>query len=838
MNEWVLGYDGYVPDREGLREALCALGNGYFVTRGASPDSAADGIHYPGCYLAGGYNRLESSIAGREVENEDLVNLPNWLPLAIRIEDGTWLEPNQVQHLAYRQELHVRDGLLVRTRRFRDAEGRETTWRERRIVSMHDPHISALALEITPENWSGRLEVRSGLDGTVVNAGVARYRALAGRHLETLAAEHVGEESLLLRSRMSQSRLEVAQAIRTCLYRQDTRIHSPRAHERNDGWIADVVEIDAEQGEQILIEKVHAIYTSRDVAISEPALEATGAISEPRRFNDLVTQHSLAWHRLWEECDIEVDTESDDSVQLKLRVHVFHLLQTVSPHTCELDVGAPARGWHGEAYRGHVFWDELFVFPYLNLRLPVITRSLLRYRYRRLSEARRAAHNLGYEGATFPWQSGSNGREESQKLHLNPRSGRWVADLSYRQRHINAAVAYNVWHYYQVTEDHEFMYFYGAEILIEIARFWASIATYDEIDGRYDIRGVMGPDEYHTAYPGADLDGHGGLDNNTYTNVMAAWCLIRALDVLELLPDERSRELCEACGLDEQHIQRWDEMSRKLRVPFHDDGIISQFEGYDLLEEFDWEGYRHTYGDIHRLDRILEAEDDSPNRYKASKQADVLMLFYLLSADALANLFERLGYPFEYDTIPRNVEYYLERTSHGSTLSRVVHAWIMARSDRAAAWRHFRRALDSDLEDIQGGTTQEGIHLGAMAGTLDLVQRCFLGVETRADVLHLDPSLPVELKRVKVLIRYRRHRLEVEANHEALNVRSEPVTAAPVTIAYRGSLRRLAPGSETRFRLVSHEARGHTVAPMSADSSNETQAEKTNHPAGHGKTPS
>jgi alpha,alpha-trehalase len=493
-------------------------------------------------------------------------------------------------------------------------------------------------------------------------------------------------------------------------------------------------------------------------------------------------------------------------------VHVFHLLQTVSPHTCELDVGAPARGWHGEAYRGHVFWDELFVFPYLNLRLPVITRSLLRYRYRRLAEAHRAAHNLGYEGAMFPWQSGSDGREESQKLHLNPRSGRWIPDLSHRQRHINAAIAYNVWHYYQVTEDHEFLYFYGAEILLDIARFWASIATYDEIDDRYDIKGVIGPDEYHTAYPSADVEEHGGLDNNSYTNVMAAWCLIRALDVLELLPSERSRALCESSGLNEEHIERWDEMSRKLRVPFHGDGIISQFEGYELLEEFDWDGYRRTYGDIHRLDRILEAEDDSPNGYKASKQADVLMLFYLLSADALAQLFERLGYPFEHDTIPRNVDYYLERTSHGSTLSRVVHSWIMARSDRAAAWRHFHRALASDLEDIQGGTTPEGVHLGAMAGTLDLVQRCFLGLETRADVLHLDPALPLELKRVKVLIRYRRHRLEVEANHETLRVASEPVTAAPVTIAYRGSLRRLAPGSATQFRLVSHASRVRTDA--------------------------
>jgi hypothetical protein len=111
----------------------------------------------------------------------------------------------------------------------------------------------------------------------------------------------------------------------------------------------------------------------------------------------------------------------------------------------------------------------------------------------------------------------------------------------------------------------------------------------------------------------------------------------------------------------------------------HADGIISQFEGYDALEEFDWDGYRERYGDIHRLDRILEAEGDTPNRYKVSKQADVLMLFYLFSADELALLFEQLGYPFDHETIPKNVEYYLARTSHGSTLSQVVHSWVLAR---------------------------------------------------------------------------------------------------------------------------------------------------------------
>ena len=182
----------------------------------------------------------------------------------------------------------------------------------------------------------------------------------------------------------------------------------------------------------------------------------------------------------------------------------------------------------------------------------------------------------------------------------------------------------------------------------------------------------MGPDEYHTAYPGIDASAEGGIDNNAYTNVMVAWLMSRTEDVLEAIPTAQAERLCETMGLSPEERERWYEISRKLRVPFHDDGIISQFEGYDRLEEFDWEGYREKYGDIQRLDRILEAEDDAVNRYKASKQADVLMLFYLFTADELYQIFERLGYPFGPEHLKRNVEYYMARTSHGSTLSGVA----------------------------------------------------------------------------------------------------------------------------------------------------------------------
>ncbi len=801
MSEWSLLYDEYDPQREGVRETLCTLGNGYFTTRGAACNAVADDIHYPGSYLAGGYNRLISEIDGHEIENEDLVNIPNWLPLVIRIEDGPWLRPDVVEYLDYRQELDIQQGLLSRSLRLRDADGRTTRWEERRLVSMHDPHLAALEVKLVPEDWSGRMTIRSALDGGVINGGVPRYRKLNSRHLETVETAQASEDTILLRSRMIQCRREIVLAARTRVIRGDAPLPAERALERLPDLVAQDISVEVEEGRALSVEKVVALYTSHDAAISEPGLGALNQLGHAERFDTLLDAHRLAWAHLWDECGIQIATAADHHVELKLHLHIFHLLQTTSIHSTDLDVGMPPRGWHGEAYRGKIMWDELFIFPFLNLRKPVLARALLRYRSRRLGEARRAAEEAGHRGAMFPWQSGSDGREECQKFHLNPVSGHWVPDNTHRQRHINAAIAFNVWQYYEVTEDREFLYEYGAELMLEIARFWASLASFDAAAGRFAIRGVMGPDEFHTAYPGKDPSTEGGLDNNAYTNVMVSWTLTRALDVLDLLPDNRRRELCDKLALGEAELLEWDEISRNLIVPFHD-GVISQFEGYEKLEEFDWEGYREKYGQIERLDRILEAEGMDPNHYKVSKQADVLMLFFLFSTEELTEIFDRLDYDFSPETIFRTIHYYTQRTSHGSTLSWVTHAWVLARADRLRSWQLFRQALDSDIGDLQGGTTSEGIHLGAMAGTVDLVQRCYIGVEPRANVLTFNPRLPDELAGLKTTVRYRGQTLDLDVTHHTLTVTSRLFTAYPITIAYRGHVREISPGQRYQFRLV------------------------------------
>src|SRR5215208_2496385 len=795
MTNWTLAYDSFEPAEEGLREALTSTGNGYFCTRGALAWAEADGVSYPGTYTHGGYNRETTIMAGMPVLNEDLVNLPNWLLLELRIEGEEAVGMNNIELLSYRHEYDVRNATVVRTQRFRDRAGRETTLESRRFVSMADMHQAAMQLTITPENWSGKVEVISALDGRVTNRGVARYRELEGRHLDPVSPRTFGPEVIALEARTRQSRIYVAEAARTRVYGERGSLDiDPSLYQMQD-YIHQVLSFEVREKEPVRVEKMVAFYTSRDAAVNEALVNAGKAVGRYGTFAEAFERHARAWDQLWDLCDVRVP--NDDRVQLLLRLHISHVLQVCSPHTADLDAGVPARGLNGEAYRGHIFWDELFIYPFLDFRLPEITRGLLMYRYRRMGEARAAAKEAGYEGAMFPWQSGSDGQEETQTVHLNPKSGRWEPDLSHNQRHVSADIFYNVWRYYEATGDFEFLLDYGAEMMLEIARFWSSIAHFNPERDRYEIHGVMGPDEFHEKYPDSDEE---GLRNNAYTNVMVAWLSEIALEVLGLLPERRREALRARIGLTDEEVELWEEMSRKMFVPFHGDGLISQFEGYEELEELDWDHYREKYGNIQRLDRILRAEGDDPDKYKLTKQADAVLLFFLFPEDELKRLLERLGYDYTPEMVRKNVEYYDRRTSHGSTLSFIAHAGILAGIDPESSWERYMVALESDVGDVQGGTTQEGIHMGVMAGTLDLIQRGYLGTDIRDGVLHFDPEPVGNLDGLSFPMQFRGTPIEVQLEGPRLTVAAQSDDfGQPIKVRVGDETQEIRPGESHTF---------------------------------------
>lgn len=797
IGPWSITSTTFARDTVGHFEALFAVGNGLWVTRGAAVEAERDEPHYPGTYRAGLYDRRIDWVEGEAFEHEDLVNLPNWLDVRWRRPGGAWVLRGQVELLKYEQHLCLQRGVLTVRWAYRDDDGGITRVEERRLVHMALPHVAAVELTLFAENWSGTLELRSAIDGRVENANVRAYAGTDGNHLEGVRGERLdsatfGDACLLLQATTLGTRVQLAMSTRTSGLGEHIACVGEGREARRIELLG---KRSIEPGEPVRLEKVATLFTSLDVGSSEPTDAAKRELAAAPSFGELLAAHEGAWARLWQ--SFAIDIEGQPQVTGALRFHLFQLIQTLSPHTCTLDVGIPGRGWHGEGYRGHVFWDELFVFPLLVVRLPELARALLLYRYRRLPEARRAAAAAGFQGALFPWRSASDGREVTEPRRKNPRSGRWIPDHSRLQRHINAAVAYNVWRYFEVTRDWEFFDHHGAELLLETAQLWVSAAQWDEARQRFVIRGVVGPDEFHDAYPGAQRP---GIDNNAYTNLMAVWNVERGLDVLRLVSEERAAELRERLHLTDAALDRWRALVRRMFVPFAD-GIIEQFEGFARLEPFPWHHYVEKYGDIHRLDDILEAEGSAVSRFQACKQADVLMLFHLLSEREVASLLAGLGYESRSDLLETNLAYYLERTCHGSTLSRVVHASVLARSDRRHSWDMLKQALGSDLGDIQNGTTKEGLHLGAMAGSVDVFQSCYLGLQFRGGELWVDPTLPDGLDGLSMRLRVQAAWLEVRLQRPCLTIDVQADARHDVLVRFGKIVVTLAPGESHAFQL-------------------------------------
>ena len=764
--QWSIEYTEFDLSRESTREVLCTVGNGFFGTRGAFEEiDAIPDVHYPGTYITGLYNRLDSHIAGRTVTNEDLVNCPNWLPLTFKINTGEWFDPQKVQILEFHRQLDFKTGVLQRRMIVRDREGHQTLIQSWRLASMKDPHLAALRYQITPLNYARTFTVRSELDGTVINQGVKRYRELSSRHLDPLEQTGEGGNSLLA-VKTNRSEIVIAEAARLVV-RSGEMIAQPEfLITTTPGKVSTSFEIEARSDSPLTVDKIVSLHASHLSNGEDPIRLAEEQIHAAPDFERIQQESIQAWREIWEKIDILVS--GDRLVQKMIRLNLYHTLVSASPHSANYAMGIPARGLHGEAYRGHIFWDELYAMPFFDFHFQDTAQAALRYRYDRLDAAQQLAEQAGYQGAMFPWQSGSEGTEETQRLHLNPISGKWGPDHSHLQRHVSLAIAYNVWQHFWITNDVDFLESCSAELYLEICRFWSSIAEFDPETGRYSIDRVMGPDEFHEKYPGAE---EGGLRNNAYTNLMAAWVLDRAFDLLEVINGEHKDQLLARLKIDRQELDRWQDLTRNLTVPISDEGIIEQFEGYFDLDELDWDHYESTYEDIHRMDRILKAEGRSPDSYKVAKQADVLMLFYNLSELDVFQLLSKLGYHPPDNLLEKNFHYYLQRTSHGSTLSRLVHAYLAHQvGNYELSWKLYLEALRSDFMDIQGGTTREGIHLGVMTGSALFTLRTYAGINWVGDVLSLVPDMPAWWSELAFQITFRGDQYLVAMEQERIRL--------------------------------------------------------------------
>jgi trehalose/maltose hydrolase-like predicted phosphorylase len=447
-------------------------------------------------------------------------------------------------------------------------------------------------------------------------------------------------------------------------------------------------------------------------------------------FDVLLGEHRRSWALRWEDADIQI--EGDRDLQLAVRFALFHLMASVP---CDGEAGVGARGLSGAAYRGHVFWDsDVFVLPFLAATHPRSARAMLEYRIRRLPAALRAARAQGRDGARFPWESARSGRDVTPELVRGRRGGLVPVLTGGLEEHIVADIAWAAACYVDWTADRAFASGPGRELLVQTARWWASRIESDE-QGHGHIRGVIGPDEYHER-----------VDDNAYTNVMARWNLRRAAEACTGAMDERERS-------------RWLELAETL-VDGYDPTtrVYEQFAGFHQLERLlitDLAPRRPVAADM-----ILGP--DRTRRAQVIKQADVLMLHYLVPGEVAAGSLEP------------NLDFYDPRTAHGSTLSPGVHAALLARAGRLEqAVETVRVTARIDLDDI-GHMAAGGLHLAAMGSVWRALVYGVAGLRPVGDALEVDPVLPSCWDSLDVRVRFRGSRVRARIRDGEVQLTADP----------------------------------------------------------------
>lgn len=760
---WHLDYYGLDhKKRQYGQESMQTIGNGFFGLRGTYLEAKNNEDNYPATYVAGVFNQLATPINDRNVINEDLVNLPNAQFLSFKIDDGPFFKIDEQFIQESLRSLDLKTGILTITNLLKMNDGKELKVTAKKIADLKQYHNYYLQYSIEPLNFSDKITVISQIDGSIVNDNVERYKNLAKNHLSIDKIINQDKETTLL-AHTNQSNIKIA--IKTNL--RYSQINNPHYSTNNTDEIASqFIEFLAEENQTYTIEKDVAIFTSLET--QQNIEQVVNKYHFLNSFSDSEKSAQENWNDVWKKEDVKI--EGDITAQKLLRLNSYSMTTAAqSKANKDLDASVGSRGLTGEGYRGHIFWDELFDMNFYILHAPQLVKDLLMYRYNRLGAAMDYASDDDYNGAMYPWQSGMYGDEQSQEVHLNPMTNKWDPDNSRKQRHVSLAIAYNIWNYYNLSEDKDFMKQFGLEMLLEIAKYWIDISKFDEATGKYSIDNVMGPDEFHEGYPNSD---DSGLKNNAYTNIMVSWLFKQIIKLLHSQPATTVKDNLKRTRFDDHYLEALEQIRHNLKLDLQD-GILGQFEGYFDLKELDFDKYRQQYGNIARMDRILKAHNDTPDNYQVAKQADTLMALFNIRENDFLTIMNDLGYPINNPNkfISDNIQYYIQRTTHGSTLSRIVYSMLLLKvNDDQQAWKLFYEALTSDYYDIQGGTTAEGIHLGVMGATLNVVTSYFAGIDYRGDKLEINPHLPKQWNEITFKMLYKGVNFSFEVTHETITI--------------------------------------------------------------------
>lgn len=742
QNGWKLTENNFYPDWHAKYESIFALGNGYLGMRAVTEENYYGEIR--NTFVSGTFNKFD------ENEVTELPNVPDLLQMKFYI-DGKRLDLTQGKVENYERSLNLKAGELTRSFIWEYETGKKISFKFRRFVSMAQQHVIAQEVEITPLSSDIHLEIESGINGQVSNSGSQHFtdgdkRLVDGRLIQSTIQTTESAIDFVLTTTHS-----FAQG-NHCI-EPSVRIEMRRRQVFNRYWL------DLSVGKTYRLEKISTIYTSRDKGYENLSLEELQqlAVKETRKaqeqgFNTLLEISKKAWDDLvWHKTPIKIhSTEPID--QLAIRFAQYHLAVMTPKHDERMNIGA--KGLSGEGYKGHTFWDtEIFMLPYYIYTHPEIAKKLLTYRYLGLTGAHKKAKENGYEGAQFPWEAAWIDDGETTPV--------WgAADIitgeptkiwsGFIEQHITSDVAYGVYQYMEATQDMDFMEKMGYEILLDTAKFWASRLEWNEQEKYYEIKDVIGPDEYKEH-----------VNNNAFTNYTAKWNIEKAIAIYNQLKSEKSslfEKLNKKLALDKIYPQWLDKVNKIFLPQPTEDGIIPQDDSYLSKKILDVSSYKadEKVGTL-----FYDYNLEQVNEMQITKQADVLLLMLL---------FENL---FSQKLKEQNWDYYEPKTMHDSSLSLSTHSILASDlGKKELAYHLFKQAIAIDMGQAMH-SSDEGIHAASLGGIWQMVVFGFGGVRALDGKLRIEPHLPDNWSELEFGIYWHDERLSIHVTHDRFTITKE-----------------------------------------------------------------
>jgi alpha,alpha-trehalose phosphorylase len=740
-DEWNVIEKAFHPEFLAQSETMLALGNGYLGMRGCPEEG---GPNTENATLINGFYDTWPIVYGEEAygfakTGQTICNVTDGKIIKLFVDDEPFWLPN-ANLLCYDRRLNMKSGTLDREILWETPAGKQVLIRSRRLVSLENRHVAAISYWVTLLNANAFVvisaEMSAGQPVALTSTGDPRLaKSFSGRILNPRAS-YAKDRRIVLCHSTEHSRLTVACATDHTL--ETLCPHTDKTVYRDDfGQVA--FTIDARAGSRIELTKYMVYHTSGTASAEELCGLAEWTLDRvtAQGFEQLLSSQEQYLDDFWRRSDVRIQDVREDrlkrstvEIQQAIRFNLFHILQASARAE---DTGVPAKGLTGKAYEGHYFWDtEIYLLPFLTYTSPQIARNLLTFRYKMLPHARARAKQLGHRGAMFPWRTISG--EEA--------SAYYAAGTA--QYHINADIMYALRKYVQATGDDSFLRDYGAEMLVETARFWVDLGCYSETkDGKFCINGVTGPDEYNAV-----------VNNNAYTNLMARENLRYAAETVKSLqftqPDAYNA-LAHKTALDPSEPEVWVRAAENMYVPYDEERqIVLQDDSF--LDREPWD-FRNTPPEHYPL--LLFYHPLNIYRKRVIKQADVVLAMFLL------------GDMFSQEEKKRNFYFYDPLTTGDSSLSSCVEAIIAGQiGDLDKAFRYGMAALLMDLADV-GGNVKDGCHIASMGGTWMMLTYGFGGMQDNDGMLSFRPRrAPEENAILRFPVTYRGQRLEVEMGFE------------------------------------------------------------------------